>query len=133
MTRLLTVLALVAALTGCSLFSPDPLQADCFVRPDHSVPSPSGEYTAFVEYGPTENNVKTWVPVVRDKSGKELFRDGCSYSTRHMLYVAWLSSQPAELWVYSGDVGTFSIAQQPNGKWMKQHSTAPKEIKDLHP
>ncbi|MBE5454129.1 MULTISPECIES: YdgH/BhsA/McbA family protein [Mycobacteroides] len=122
-----------ALLSGCSLFSTDPLQADRFVRPDHTVPSPSGEYAASVEYGPTENNVKTWVPVIRDKSGDEVFRDDYPYSTRHMLYVTWLSSQPAELWVYSGDVGTFSIAQQPNGKWMKQHSTAPKEIKDLHP
>ncbi|SIE01029.1 hypothetical protein [Mycobacteroides abscessus] len=139
MTRLPTLLILIfsSLLTGCSLFGGDPLQADRFVRPDHPVNSPSGEYTAYVEYGPTENNVKTWVPVIRDKTGKEVFRDRddmkAPYSTRHMLYVTWLSTKPAELWVYSGDVGEFSISKQPDGEWAKLSEAAPKEITDLHP
>ncbi|CPX22415.1 Uncharacterised protein [Mycobacteroides abscessus subsp. abscessus] len=137
--RLLVVLSLAAALlSGCfGTDRSDPLQADRFVRPDHPVASPSGEYTAYIEYGPEENGVKTWLPVVRDKTGKEVFRDhddmAAPYSTRHMLYVTWLSSKPAELWIYSGDVGTFSVARRQDGSWTKQHNAAPEEIKDLHP
>lgn len=139
MTRLLAVLVLAAVLTGCSIFGSSrgsDKDTDRLVTPDHSVPSPSGEYTASVEYGPEENGVKTWIPVIRDKDGKEVFRDNhddySPYSTRQKLLVTWLSTKPAELWVYSGDVGTFSISQQPNGTWIKQSGGAPKEIKDLH-
>lgn len=139
MTRLLTVLALLAAaLTGCSLFgsSRPPKDTDRLVTPDHSVASPSGEYTASVEYGAEENGVRTWIPVIHDKSGKEVFRDDhddySPYSTRQKLLITWLSSKPAELWVYSGDVGTFVITAQPNGTWGKQGATAPEEITDLH-
>lgn len=101
------------------------------------MPSPSGEYTASVEYGPEDNGVKTWVPVIRDKSGKEVFRDShddySPCSTRQKLLVTWLSTKPAELWVYSDDVGSFSISRSADGEWMKQHNGAPKEIKVPHP
>lgn len=138
MNRLLTVLALAAVLTGCSIFgsSRTEMGTDRLVTPDHSVPSPSGEYTASVEYGPEENGVKTWVPVIRDKSGNEVFRDShddySPYSTRQKLLVTWLSTKVAELWVCSGDVGTFSISRSADRRWMKKHNTAPKEIADLH-
>lgn len=133
------LVAVATLITGCSLFgqSRSSLDGDRFVRPDHPVDSPSGGYTASVEYGPTENNVKTWVPVVRDKNGKEVFRDVhdsyAPYSTRSTLYVTWLSSKPAELWVYSGDVGEFAISAQADGTWTKRTEPAPQEITDLHP
>ncbi|BDY33141.1 hypothetical protein [Mycolicibacterium mageritense] len=133
------LVAMTTLIAGCSLFgqSKSSLDGDRFVRPDHPVESPSGEYTASIEYGPTENNVKTWIPVVRDKNGSEVFRDVhdsyAPYSTRSVLYVTWLSTKPAELWVYSGDVGEFAISQQPDGTWSKRAEAAPKEITDLHP
>lgn len=138
MNRLLTVLALAAVLTGCSIFGSSrgaDKGTDRLVTPGHSVSSPSGGYTASVEYGPEENGVRTWVPVIHDKVGNEVFRDDhddySPYSTRQKILVTWLSTRPAELWVYSGDVGTFSITQQPNGTWSKQAGNAPKEISDL--
>lgn len=133
--------ALVAAsviVAGCSLFSDSKsLDGDRFARPNHPVDSPSGQYTAAVEYGPADNGVDTWVPVIRSKNGTEVFRDAhdsyAPYSTRSVLYVTWLSAKPAELWVYSGDVGEFAISQQPDGTWAKRVEAAPKEITDLHP
>lgn len=134
----MTSLVAVTAVAGCSIFGqPKSLDGDRFARPDHPVDSPSGEYTAAIEYGPTENNVKTWIPVIRDKDGNEVFRDVhdsyAPYSTRSTLYVTWLSTKPAELWIYSGDVGEFAISQQSNGTWIKRSEPAPKEITDLHP
>lgn len=133
------VVAMATLAAGCSMFgqSRSALDGDRFVQPDHPVDSPSGEFTASVEYGPTENNVKTWVPVIRDKNGTEVFRDVhdsyAPYSTRSTLYVTWLSTQPAELWIYSGDVGEFAVSAQPDGTWTKRTEPAPKEITDLHP
>lgn len=135
---LAALVAVSAIVAGCSLFGQSKsLDGDRFARPDHPVDSPSGQYTAAVESGPTENGVETWIPVIRDRNGNEVFRDVhdtyAPYSTRSVLYVTWLSSKPAELWVYSGDVGEFAISQQPDGTWAKRVEAAPKEITDLHP
>lgn len=135
---LAALVAVSAIVAGCSLFGQSKsLDGDRFARPDHPVDSPSGQYTAAVESGPTENGVETWIPVIRDKNGNEVFRDVhdsyAPYSTRSVLYVTWLSSKPAELWVYSGDVGEFAISQQPDGTWAKRVEAAPKEITELHP
>ncbi|AMU64651.1 hypothetical protein B9M81_04775 [Mycobacteroides abscessus] len=130
------LLAMTALITGCSLFgqSRSSLDGNRLVRPDRPVDSPSGDSTASVEYGPIENNVKTWVPVIRDKNGNEVFRDVYdSYAPYSTLYVTWLSSRPAELWVYSGDVGEFAISAQPDGTWTKRTEPAPQEITALHP
>lgn len=132
------LVAVSAIVAGCSLFGQSKsLDGDRFVRPDHPVDSPSGQYTAAVEHGPAENGVETWIPVIRDKNGTEVFRDDhdsyAPYSTRSVLYVTWLSSKPAELWVYSGDVGEFATSQQADGTWAKRGEAAPKEITDLHP
>lgn len=129
---------LAVVLIACDRTSPSDKDDNKLVTPDHSVVSPSGEFTAFVEYGPEENKVKTLVPVIRDKSGSEVFRDGKDeygpYSTRQTTYVAWLSTKPNELWIYSGDVGTFSVSPDQTGKWTKKSdSTVPQEIKELHP
>lgn len=128
---------LLAGCSGTGQTRPSSADVNRLVRPDHPVDSPSGEYTASVEYGPTENNVKTWIPVIRDNNGSEVFRDShdpyAPYSTRSVLYVAWLSTKPAELWVYSGDVGQFAIAKQPDGTWAKRSETMPEEIANLHP
>ncbi|AWG67116.1 hypothetical protein DDT46_16775 [Mycobacteroides abscessus] len=123
---------------ACDRTSPSNKDDNKLVTPDHSAVSPSGDFTASVEYGPEENKVKTWVPVIRDKSGNEVFRDGKDeygpYSTRQTTYVAWLSTKPNELWIYSGDVGVFSVSPDQSGSWTKKSdSNVPQEIKELHP
>lgn len=139
MLKISAIVGLLAlVLIACDRTSPPDKDDNKLVTPGHSAVSPSGNFTAYVENGPDDNKVKTWVPVIRDKSGTEVFRDGKDeygpYSTRHTTYVAWLSTKPNELWIYSGDVGTFFISPGQDGKWTKEHAgVVPQEIKDLHP
>ncbi|MEZ0366131.1 hypothetical protein ACAG26_20865 [Mycobacterium sp. pUA109] len=124
---------LLTSLMGCALFGRgNEAVAQRSVRPGDPKVSPSGQYTAYAEYGTPQNTVKTWVDVIKDKNGKEVFRDDTAYSTRHSIMFTWISTQPNELWILSGDVGTFYVTRWPDGNWVKQHATnVPKEIKDL--
>lgn len=110
------ILAVVAIVAGCGTGEDG---AAPIVTPDRSQASPSGTYTAYVQEGPEENGVKTWVLLVRDQAGKEVFRDRSAYSTRNGVMISWLSTEPEQLWVYSGDVGVHKIAPGAKGGWTR--------------
>jgi hypothetical protein len=112
------------------------IRGDRFVQPGSSKPAPSGQYTAAAENGPVQNGVATWVVLVRDTSGAEVFRDDYAYSLRHGVGITWLSSAD-QLWVLSADVGTAHIDRAPDGSWHKTLitpetvATIPEEIRNL--
>ncbi|MFF2082616.1 hypothetical protein ACFVVM_02525 [Nocardia sp. NPDC058176] len=72
--------------------------------------------------------------IVEVETGEVVFRDVDEYSTsRHHRYVVgWLSGEPEQLWVYSGDVGTARFDRQPDGGWLKTLSPQyiPAEVDD---
>lgn len=125
------VLAVLSLIAGCGSKN----DADTrFVTPDHPQASPSGTYTASAEPGPAENSVTTWVPVVRDKAGKEVFHGHSSYSTGNGVMITWLSTEPEQLWVYSGDAGVYRIAPGSHGGWTRsavKSANVPAEITEL--
>lgn len=132
------VTAVVALVAGCGSFGRSDRANDRFARPGQPKTSPSGLYTAYAEWGPDENTVKTWVVVVRDKSGKEVFHDDYAYSTRHGVMITWLSTEPNQLWIYSGDVAVSRVSPNPSGIWEKtpvRRQDVPDEISELwrHP
>jgi hypothetical protein len=96
---------------GCGMFrSLD----ERFVVPDRPRHSPSGEFLALVEDGPVQNGVRTWVVVLVDSDGAEVFRDDYAYSTRHGVGVTWLSDED-QVWILSGDVGTAYVEREVGG------------------
>jgi hypothetical protein len=128
--HIVVAVAIAALLAGCGLFGRDRAN-DRFARPGHPKTSPSGSYTALAEFGPEQNGVKTWVAVIRDKSGKDVFRDDYAYSTRHGIGITWLSSGD-QLWLLSGDVGDAHVNRNPNGTWTKTQ-IVPETVKDIPP
>lgn len=132
------IVTAVAVLAGCSaLFGGDRGADDRFARPGQPRTSPSGELVARVVPGPEQNGVETWVVVIEDRRGWEVFRDDYAYSSRHGVGVTWLSGAD-ELWVLSSDVGTSSIVRGPDGTWRKEYprpgrfdEDVPAEIREL--
>jgi hypothetical protein len=118
---------------GCGPFKS---QESRFVLPDQPRRSPSNEYVAQVEDGPVDNGVETWVVVINDSDGAEVFRDEYAYSVRHGVGVTWLSDDD-QLWVLSADVGTAHVKRDSNGVWFKTWMTPqtlheiPDEIEEL--
>lgn len=104
-----------ASIIGCS--SRQPLD-ERFVLPDRPLLSPSGEFAAQVDDGPVQNGVHTWVVVITDATGSEVFRDDYAYSTRHGVAVTWLSTRD-QLWILSADVGTSYVGPGADGVWVK--------------
>lgn len=124
------ILAVVALVAGCGKGDGAAAQ---IVTPDHSQTSPSGTYTAFAEPGQEENGEKPWVVVVRDKAGKEVFHDHSSYSAQDVM-IAWLSTEPEQLWVYSGNAGVYRITPGSHGGWTRsavKPDKVPSEITGL--
>ncbi len=107
-----------------------------FVTLQQTKPSPSGAFVAKVETGPEQNGVATWVTIIQDKSGREVFRDSYAYSTRHGVGITWLSSAD-QLWLISSDVGLARIDKHDDGRWTKTAITpetlaqVPQEIAQL--
>jgi hypothetical protein len=123
----LLVCVLTASLVlGCGLFKP---LDERFVLPDRPRHSSSGEFLALVEDGPVQNGVQTWVVVLVDSDGAEVFRDDYAYSTRHGVGVTWLSDED-QLWILSGDVGTAYVERNFGGVWVKAWIT-PKTRDDI--
>lgn len=126
----------VVAIVGWNMFGRSSAKDDRFVRPGEPKSSPSGSYTALAESGPSQNGVGTWIVVVRDAAGAEVFRDGYPYSTRQGLGVTWLSTAD-QLWILSSDVGNAHVDRQPDGTWAKTPitpqtlATVPEEINRL--
>lgn len=108
---------------------------DRFVRPGAPGVAPSGAVTAYTEPGPEQDGVSTWVVVLRDRGGAEVFRDDYAYSDRHGVGVTWLSTAD-QLWVLSADVGDAHVDRVGTG-WVKTVLTPgtvgdkPEEIRRL--
>lgn len=122
------IMAVVAIIAGCGK-SGD--VAAPVVTPGHSQTSPSGNYTAFAEEGTEENGEKPWVVMIRDKAGKVVFHDHASY--RNGVVITWLSTEPEQLWVYSGDTGVYRIAPGSHGGWTRiaiKRENVPSEVSD---
>ncbi|MFN3005203.1 hypothetical protein [Mycolicibacterium wolinskyi] len=128
-------IALVAALalSGCAWFGGDG-ERDRFVQPGSPKVSPSGHYTAAVDTRAARSGVGTWVAVIIDESGAEVFRDDYAYSTRHGAGITWLSTDD-QLWLLSGDVGVAHVDRGSDGRWSKTAVTpetrVPAEIREL--
>lgn len=131
--RVLAVfLAAVSIIAGCTMFNRSAESG--VVRPDHPQQSPSGQFTAYAEQGPDQNGVETWVVVVRSRSGQEVFHDDYAYSTRHGVMITWLTTEPNQLWIYSGDVAVSYVSPDSTGRWTKaeaRRDQVPSEIKEL--
>ena len=133
------VLAL-AAVVGVSVLggggtSRDVPSTSRFASPEHAVPSLVGGWSAVAVPGPDQNGVPTWIPVIRDAAGTEVFRDDEAYSTRHGVGITWLSGTE-QLWVLSSDVGTASVDHAATGWtkteiWPETRGRVPPEIVDL--
>ncbi|MGH3937378.1 MAG: hypothetical protein ACRDTG_01885 [Pseudonocardiaceae bacterium] len=134
---LLLLGALTAVLAGCAaLFGSDRVN-ERFARPEHPRTSPSGQFVAHVEFGPEQNGVLTWVVVITDRGGHEVFRDNYAYSSRHGVGITWLSGKD-QLWLLSSDVGTSSVQQDAGSTWRKEYprlghfdQDVPPEIREL--
>jgi len=107
-------------MSACGMFGRS--KDDRFVRPDAPRSAPSGEFTASVENGPGQNGVKTWIVVIKDRGGREVFRDDYRYSTRHGVGVTWLSNRD-QLWILSSDVGRAYVERGADGVWTKTKIT----------
>lgn len=121
---------------GAALFGGDRVD-ERFARPDHPRTSPSGQYVARVDLGPEQNGVPTWLVVITDRAGREVFRDSDTYSSRHGVGITWLSGTD-QLWLISSDVGTSSVQRQADGSWRKTSprpghfdQDVPAEIREL--
>lgn len=79
--------------------------------------SPSGRFRAAIAL---HDNFMAAVSVVEIASGTVVFDVG-SYSTSrlHKFGVGWLTTEPEQLWVYSGDVSCAKVEIQANGDWVK--------------
>lgn len=135
MTRTVLAVVTVTLLAGCGMFGKSDRRDERFARPGEPKASPSGTYTAVVEYGPQQNGVDTWVVVLKE-ADKEVFRDSYAYSTRHGVGVTWLSTSD-QLWVLSSDVGASHVDRTADGTWKKTAITpetrgdVPAEINEL--
>ncbi len=79
----------------------------------------------------------TWIVVITDRAGREVFRDNDAYSSRHGVGITWRSGKD-ELWLLSSDVGTSYVRQDAEGAWRKDHprpghfgEDVPAEIREL--
>ncbi|MGH3931780.1 MAG: hypothetical protein ACRDTF_17605 [Pseudonocardiaceae bacterium] len=134
----IVVVAVVAVLAGCTaLFGGDRGVEERFVRPGQPRTSPSGGLVAQADLGPEQNGVPTWIVVITERDGREVFRDSEAYSSRHGVGITWRTGTD-ELWVLSSDVGTSAIRQGPDGSWSKGYlrpghyaEDVPAEIREL--
>ncbi|WP_194818247.1 hypothetical protein [Nocardia sp. XZ_19_385] len=60
------------------------------------------------------------VSIVEIASGGAVFEAGSySRSRLHAFGVGWLSTEPEQLWIYSGDVSCAKVYRDPGGNWVK--------------
>ncbi len=134
----IAVAVAVAVLAGCTALSGGNRNTDeRFARPEQPRTSPSGGFVARADLGPDQNGVQTWIVVITDRAGHEVFRDAEAYSSRHGVGITWLTGAD-QLWVLSADVGTSSVQPDANGTWSKKHprpghfdEDVPPEIRQL--
>ena len=116
---------------------PEELYADDLVKNNHSVLSPSQEYSLEMdEY--FSDNVTGFSFVVRSTSdNEEVYRSDDFYRLRDVTYLLWGDNDT--IWVYSGDVGTLYWEKTSDG-WSKNDYTkdtdssiVPNALKELRP
>ncbi|MGH3751694.1 MAG: hypothetical protein ACRDRP_03190 [Pseudonocardiaceae bacterium] len=135
---LIAVAIAAATLPGCAaLFGGNRDADERFARPGQPRTSPSGAFVARADLGPQQNGVPTWLVVITDRAGRELFRDTEAYSSRHGVGITWLTGAD-QLWVLSSDVGTSTVQRDVTGVWSKRYprpghfnEDVPSEIRDL--
>ena len=84
--------------------------------PTSSPRSPSGAYQLTVKKGHDDANFWSF-EIRRVATSDPEFASSDRFYTRHTTYILWGESD--EVWVYSGDVGTFIWRRQPDGRWEK--------------
>jgi len=134
----IVIVAVVTVLAGCTaLFGGDRGAEQRFARPGQPQTSPSGTFVAQADLGPEPNGVQTWVVVITERDGREVFRDSEAYSSRHGVGITWRAGTD-ELWVLSSDVGTSSVRRGADGNWSKEYprpghyeQDVPAEIREL--
>ncbi|AKS32415.1 hypothetical protein [Mycolicibacterium goodii] len=129
-----TGVAVMVVLSGCQPLGTDH-DPERFVRPGAPKVSPSKIYTAAVDQGPFRDGVETWVAVIIDESGAEVFHDDHPFDAGHETSITWLSTED-QLWLLSGDVGSAHVDRHPDGRWVKTTVSPdvdgmPDEIREL--
>jgi hypothetical protein len=129
-----TGIAVMVALSGCQATSTDH-DTERFVKPGAPKVSPSKIYTAAVDRGPVHDGVETWVAVIIDESGAEVFHDDHAFSTGHETDITWLSNED-QLWLLSREMGSAHVDRHPDGRWIKTTvspdvDSMPAEIREL--
>jgi hypothetical protein len=138
MRMTIVIVAVATVLAGCTaLFGGDRGAEQRFARPGQPQTSPSGKFVAQADLGPEQNGVPTWVVVITERDGREVFRDSEAYSSRHGVGITWRAGTD-ELWVLSSDVGTSSVRRGADGNWSKEYprpghyeQDVPAEIREL--
>jgi len=109
---------------------PPPPRGPSAFDPGAVRPSPSTLFVVDPEL--VDPQADTWVVVIRDHRGVEVFRDGTHYPAADGLIVTWLSNAD-QLWVLSGRSTVERITRGPTG-WAKvlvppvERHTVPREI-----
>jgi hypothetical protein len=129
-----TGIAVMVALSGCQATSTDH-DTERFVKPGAPKVSPSKIYTAAVDRGPVHDGVETWVAVIIDEAGAEVFHDDHAFSTGHETDITWLSNED-QLWLLSREMGSAHVDRHPDGRWIKTTvspdvDSMPAEIREL--
>lgn len=114
----IVIMAVAAVLAGCTALPGG--AGERFARPGQPRTSPSGEFVAQADLGPEQNGVPTWIVVITERDGREVFRDSAAYSSRHGVGITWLTGAD-ELWLLSSDVGTSYVRQNTAGNWSKEY------------
>lgn len=127
-----TGIAVMVVLSGCQPLATD-RNADRFVKPGAPKVSPSKIYTAALDRGPVHDGAETWVAVIIDESGAEVFHDDHAFGDGHETDITWLSNED-QLWLLSRDVGSAHVDRHPDGRWLKttvSPDSVPTEIREL--
>ena len=129
-----TGVAVMVVLSGCQPLGTDE-GAERFVRPGAPKVSPSKIYTAAVDRGPLHDGAETWVAVIIDESGAEVFHDDHAFGAGHETGITWLSNED-QLWLLSSEVDSAHVDREPDGRWVKttvspDAGSMPAEIREL--
>ena len=79
--------------------------------------SPSGKFILKIEEVIVEK-IKYWKFCILDSIKQQVYNSEELFDIRHNTYFLWDSSD--NVWIYSGDVGTF-VWEQNNLNWYKRH------------
>ncbi|MGQ0773355.1 MAG: hypothetical protein ACT4NY_02885 [Pseudonocardiales bacterium] len=135
---IIAAITVAGVLAGCTaLFGADRGADERYARPGQPQTSPSGKFVAHAEFGPEQNGVQTWIVVITERDGREVFRDTEAYSSRHGVGITWRTDAD-QLWILSADVGTSYVQHNTDGTWSKEYprldhydEDVPAEIREI--